>query len=282
MTTTEIADRQFTIETYLKRSARDALPLDRGFLQKRSDEGGRIPGPLHEFIKRGREPALEQYLLAHAFASQEEDGRFDVRLPGTAWARAIGGHFDRKSGEVEPAALHLVSRNWRFLQERKLIARERVGRRTRIWLLADDGSGGPYIHAGAGRRGKQLDQGALGYFQLPYAYWRDRWHEKLDLPAKAMLLIGLSLGDGFPLPYGQAQKWYGISASTAERGLTQLHDFGLLFRQQLRRADPESPVGFADTYYYMLNPPFGPRGFVSSSAHANWMGALTITADSET
>jgi hypothetical protein len=61
------------------------------------------------------------------------------------------------------------------------------------------------------------------------------------------------------------QKWYGISASTAERELTQLHDLGLLYREQWRRAEPESPVGFADTYYSMLRPPFGPRGCVSSS-----------------
>jgi hypothetical protein len=278
MTAPDIADRQYTIDTYLTRSGRDALPLDRGFVQKRSAEGTRAPGPLHEFVKRGREPALEQYLLAHSFASKDDEGRFDVRLPGTAWARAIGGHFDGTTGKVEPAALHLVSRNWRFLEERKLIARERVARRTRIWLLADDGDGEPYVHPGAGRLGKRLDDGALGYFQLPYAYWRERWHEKLDLPAKAMLLIGLSLGDGFPLPYGQVQKWYGISASTAERGLTQLHDLGLLYREQWRRADPESPVGFADTYYYMLQPPFGPRGFVSGSAHDNWMGGLGIAA----
>jgi hypothetical protein len=71
--------------------------------------------------------------------------------------------------QVVQAALHLVSRDWRFLEERKLIARERAARRTRIWLLADDGGGEPYVHPGAGRLGKRLDDGALGYFQLPYA-----------------------------------------------------------------------------------------------------------------
>jgi hypothetical protein len=281
MSQPDIADRQYTIENYLTRSGRDFLPLDRRFVQRRVDNNRPAPGPLSEFVRRGREPALEQFLLAHAFASSDVEGRYDVRLPGTTWARAIGAWFHPETGRVEPAALHLVSRNWRFLEEMKLIARERAARRTRIWLLADDGSGDDYVHPAAGRRGQRLEDGLPGYFKLPYEYWRAKWHEKLELPAKAMLLIGLTLGDGFALPYGQVPSWYGISASTAERGLTQLYDVGLLHRERWRRADPESPVGFADTYYYGLRPPFGPRGVLSRTAHAKWVGTAGRTAKTE-
>jgi hypothetical protein len=199
-----------------------------------------------------------------------------VRLPGSTWARAVGGHIN-DDGTVETAALHLVSRNWAFLEQQKLIAKERKGRRARVWLLADDGSGDPYRHPGAGSLGKTLDDGSPGYLQLPYAYWRDRWHVRLSLPAKAMLLVALSLGDGFPLPYAQVPAWYGISASTADRGLEELRDRGILHREQYRRAETESPVGSAKVYYYELLPPFGPRGKPSGSAHSSWTGPVTPT-----
>ncbi|MGI8729283.1 MAG: hypothetical protein ACR2LK_04735 [Solirubrobacteraceae bacterium] len=272
MTTPAIADRQYTIEFYLDRSARDALPLDRRFVQARIGNNRPAPGPLSQFVTRAREASLEQYLLAHAFASSATEGDYDVRLPGTAWARAIGGHFDHATGKVENAALHLVSRNWRFLEDLKLIERERRNRRVRITLLADDGSGNAYVRPGAGRLGKKLVDGEPGYLQLPYAYWRDRWHEKLDLASKAMLLVALPLGNGFQLPYARVPGWYGFSASTAERGLRDLHNHGLLHREKLRRPDPESPVGYADVYYYELEPPFGPRKVMSRSVHRDWVG----------
>lgn len=96
----------------------------------------------------------------------------------------------------------------------------------------------------------QLDDGP-SYLQLPYAYWRER----LSVPAKAVLLVALTLGDGFPLPYGQFTAWYGFSSSTGKRGLVELRDHGLLHREQHRRADPESPVGYADVYRYALLAP---------------------------
>lgn len=270
MPTQEMADRQFTIEEYLTRSDREALPLALGFIQGPRVGRKNTPGPLAQFVRRGREPALEQYLLAHAFASSEEIG-FDVRLPASAWARAIGGYFDPDTGIVEPAALHAVSRNWKFLRELGLISTERAGRRVRVTLLADDGSGDPYRHLGAGKKGKKLEGG--GYLRLPYDYWRGRWHERLGLAAKAMLLICLYQGDGFPLPVAKVPDWYGISASTAERGLDQLHDLGLLHRETLRRADAASPVGFSYTSYHELRPPFGPAGAPTKKPHPAWIGA---------
>lgn len=271
----EIADRQFTIEFFLERSQRDFLPLALGFLQLHPKEGGRAPGPLSKFITRGRHTALEQYLLLHAIASGEEQG-FDVRLGAATWARAIGGYFDPKTGVVEPAALHAVSRNWKFLRDIGLVETERAGRKVRARLLTDDGSKEPYQHVGAGKKGKKLD--GPGYLKLPYAYWRQRWHEKLSLPAKAMLLISLYQGDGFSLPYNKLPSWYGISAATGERGLRELHENGLLHRERHRRADPESPVGFSHVYYYQLLPPFGPRGEDSQAKPTFWQGPASRPA----
>jgi hypothetical protein len=267
---TGIADRQFTIEFYLDRSDRPTLPLGLGFAQGRSENNRPGPGPLAELVRRGRETALEQYLLLHAIASDGTEG-FNVRLPAATWGRAIGGWFDPESGRVEEAALHAVSRNWKLLRELQLVETARAGRQVRATLLADDGSGTPYRHVGAGKKDKKLE--GPGYFQLPYAYWRDRWHERLSLSAKAMLLVALYPGNGFPLPYNKVPKWYGISEATAERGLGELVEKGLLHREQHRRPDAESPVGFTDANYYELLPPFGPRDVLSRSAHPQWAGA---------
>ena len=194
---------------------------------------------------------MEQYLFLHAIASGEEEG-FDVRLGAATWARATGGHFDPETGVIEQAALHAVSRNWKFLRDIGLVATERVGRKVRAHLLADDGSGMPYKHIAAGKKGEKLN--GPGYLKLPYEYWWQRWHERLSLPAKAMLLIALYQGDGFSLPYNKLPEWYGISAATGERGLRELREAGLLHRERHRRPDPESPVGFSDVYYYQLLP----------------------------
>lgn len=274
MSSSEIADRQFTIEFYLARSKRPALPLERGFLQGRNQQNRPIPGPLSYFVRRGRDTALEQYLLLHAIASGETEG-FDVRLGAATWARAIGGYFDPDTGVIEDAALHAVSRNWSFLREIKLVETERIGRKVRARLLADDGSGKPYKHAGAGMKGKKLN--GPGYFKLPYEYWRQGWHQELTLPAKAMLLVALSHGDGFTLPYNKLAEWYGVSAASGQRGLAELRDRGLLHRERHRRRDPESPVGFADVYHYQLLPPFGPNGKASSAQPKSWKGPAPTT-----
>jgi len=274
MKSSEIADRQFTIDHYLERSKREALPLALGFLQGRNEQNRPVPGPLSHFVRRGRETALEQYLLLHAIASGEKEG-FDVRLGAATWARAIGGYFHPETGVIEAAALHAVSRNWGFLREISLVETKRVGRKVRARLLADDGSGQPYQHIGAGMKGKKLN--GPGYLKLPYAYWRQRWHEKLSLPAKAMLLIALYQGDGFSLPYNKLSEWYGVSEATGQRGLRELKEDGLLHRERHRRRDPESPVGFADVYHYQLRPPFGPRGEASAAKPKFWKGPSQAT-----
>jgi hypothetical protein len=269
MAVPEIADRQYTIEFYLERSKREALPLALGFLQGRSDQNRPVPGPLSEFVNRGRESALEQYLFLHAIASGEEEG-FDVRLSAATWARAIGGYFDPETGVIEQAALHKVSRNWKFLREIGLVKTERAGREVRAHLLADDGSKQAYKHIGAGMKGQKLN--GSGYLKLPYEYWQQRWHEKLSLPAKAMLLISLYQGDGFALPYNKVPAWYGVSSASAERGLKELREHALLHRERHRRADPESPIGFSYIYHYQLLSPFGPRGEDARAKPIFWQG----------
>ncbi|MGH8900114.1 MAG: hypothetical protein ACRDYA_00135 [Egibacteraceae bacterium] len=116
-------------------------------------------------------------------------------------------HGDRRAG-VSPGA---VSKIWTRLEGRKLIERgKRHGRTASIVLKREDGSGEDYT--------RPTGRGGDTFFKLPHAFWLDGWHEKLDLPATAMLLIALSRLDGFSLPYEKAKDWYGVSRDSAKDG----------------------------------------------------------------
>lgn len=115
----------------------------------------------------------------------------------------------------------------------------------------EDGSGRQYRHPGeqgAGHRGH--------YFKLPYAYWRGNFHNRIGLPAKAILLIGLSLRDDFVLPTEQGAKWYGISRDTVRKGLRDLRLLGLLEMRELRKSAPLAAEGFTMERRYTLREPF--------------------------
>jgi hypothetical protein len=130
-----------------------------------------------------------------------------------------------------------------------------------VTALREDGSGEPYVHPRTQGR-EEL------YFKLPFEYWTaaERWYRTLSLAETALLLIGLSLADGFVLPYESARRWYGISPDTAERGLRGLQRRGLLSMRRAVREAPLAPEGYVEERYYTLQPPFGPRGRRSSSS----------------
>ena len=114
-----------------------------------------------------------------------------------------------------------MSRIWRGLEILHLVDRSKSGRLAKVTLLKEDSSGEPYVlPATAGD----------SYLQVPIAYWLDknRWCSKLRLPAKAMLLVALSLKPPFVLPVEKAPEWYGISADTAQRGIASLVDYDVL------------------------------------------------------
>lgn len=122
-------------------------------------------------------------------------------------------------------------------------------------LLREDGSGCDYTHPGEEGRDPSKDR----YFQLPVAYWVDadeQWSSTLSLPAKAMLLIGLSLQPGFVLPVEKARLWYGISADTAQRGFAELVKRGALTRTRTPKKAPLAPQGFTFEHRHTLQGPF--------------------------
>lgn len=236
-----IASQTETIAAILRESKRPGrVPIRKSFVQAGVGTSAR-PGRFAEFMRRGRASALDQYLLVLAWAS---GGEHDVRRDSRIWARAVVGRDDA-------AARRTISRNWRFLKELNLVSTSRVGRLTKVLLLQEDGNLKPY---------KYPSTTGAQYFQLPFAYWADGWYERLRLPGKAMLLISLSLLDFFRLPADRGPSWYGLSASTIERGLRELRHNDLLEARFASKPAPLTPAGYTIENYYRLRAPFGPKG----------------------
>lgn len=253
-----------TIHALLERSGRDALPLRRSFVQQRQRGGG--PGPLAAFVRTRRGLALDLYLLGHAVASREP---FDVELHSRVWARALG------LGET-PSASVSISSNWAWLEEQSLVKRRSSGRLTSVRFLREDGSGEPYQHPGID------DQAGGDYFKVPYAYWEGFYPGRLSLPAKALLLIALSLGNDFQLPHDRGARWYGLSRDTISRGLSTLLRLGLLEVRTEHRKAPLSPSGFTQERHYALRPPFGQGPRVGGTTSASVIAARRAARERNT
>ena len=71
-----------------------------------------------------------------------------------------------------------------------------------------------------------------------------------------MLLVALSLDDGFYLPYEKAKPWYRLSADTARTGLGELLANDLLKVTTRYVTAPLTPAGFIERRHYTLRPPF--------------------------
>jgi hypothetical protein len=226
---------QATLEAFLEGSGRwgEATPIRKGFLQRKVS-GKILPGPLATLVRRHDELGLVLYLLLVTAATAYP---WDCTREAVVWARAL--NLQVKDGYDTVA----ISRAWRRLEALGLVKRQRKGRSSSPHLLREDGSRQKYT------RGSP-------YFRLPFAFWREGWHQRLHLPGKAMLLIALDLPDDFRLPTERAKDWYGISADTAERGLQELRDHDLLTARKAYRAAPLTAAGYPVENRYTLKPPF--------------------------
>lgn len=238
-TPTVAATRDDTVEAFLARSKRPAgVPVRRAFVQG-GTQSRPAPGPLATLVRHRDPRALDLFLLLLAAAS---GGEFDVTSESTVWARAVGV----PAGTDAAAA---VSKTWSRIESLGLVAKERRGRLARVQLLREDGSKSPYGHPFGARE---------PYFKIPTAYWTDdgRWYRALTLPGKAMLLVSLSLDDGFYLPFEKAKAWYGISTDTARAGIGELLAHDLLKVTTRYLTAPLTPAGFIERRHYTLRPPF--------------------------
>lgn len=232
-----------TIEALLERSGREEVPIRRTFVQRATRGGG--AGPLAHFVRNRRGRALDLYLLLHAVASAPP---YDAAFPAAVWARALGLR-SYSSSET------LVSKSWTWLEGQRLVETRRRRRLREITLLYEDGSGRRYRHPG--------EQGAEDrghYFKLPHVYWRLNVHNRISLPAKATLLIALSLRDDFILPTDRGVSWYGLSRDTVRKGLRDLRLLGFLAMREVRKEAPLSAHGFTLERHYTLKAPFRQDG----------------------
>lgn len=230
----ERPDRGALLQAMLERTGRDRVPVRRAFLQKPS--GSDRGAALAEIVRARDVAALDAFLLIHAMASSSAP--HVTWYPAATWTSVLA--LDEYAG---PAAARsrwskVVSR----LVELRLIERERRGNKMNYWLLHESGDGEAY------RRPRTIAHGS--WFSLPYTYWFEGHYRTLTLAEKAMLLIALDQPEDSRLPYDRMPRWYGISASTAERGLTGLTAKGYLASSQEWRPEPKSPTGWTEDRRY--------------------------------
>ncbi len=237
----------------LERSKRAFAPIHNSFVQNPDRSLTDRQAPLAQFVRNGDLRGLHALLFLHAIISSGENG-WSATLPLAVWARALG---TTENAEL-PSASTAASKIMRRLVERGLIIRTHErGRQVTLTLLRPDGSREPYQRP-AGTGGER-------YLKLDHAFWTEGWHERLDLPATAMLLVSLHEKPAFTLPTEHMKAWYGFSPDTAERGFTTLEEQGLLAcRQKIRKA-PLSPTGATTVNVYTLLPPFGPPAATATS-----------------
>lgn len=218
-----------------RRRRRAAVPIRRAFVQ-RGTKSTPEPGILAQLVRNGDQRGLDLYLLLKAVASAPP---YNSHRSAGVWARALR----HSSTSASPQT---VSKIWRRLEELQLLERGRSGRLADITLLSEDGSGNVYVHPAETKD---------PYLQLPVAYWlsdSEQWSSTLSLPAKAMMLIGLSLLPGFVLPIEKAPSWYGVSADSAQRGLAELERRGALERRRVKKKAPLAPLGFTTDSHFTL------------------------------
>jgi hypothetical protein len=228
------SSREYLERIVEKAQRKRGFPIRRSFVQRGTPQKP-SPGPLAEFITKKDPRALDLYLLLLTTATAEP---YAVVFPAETWARALDiKHFG------------VVSRAWSRLETRKLVRRERAGNRARLTLLVEDGSGRPYTHPFKGTKSDP-------YGQLPIEYWLEGYYARLDLTAKAMLLVAATWRGSLPLPAERAPSWYGISADTCERGMATLINEGVITKTKDWTPTLYAPGGYVATNVYTLQGPF--------------------------
>lgn len=162
------------------------------------------------------------------------------------WGRALGLATDADGGAAA------ISKVWARLDDKHhLLSRGRHGRLSKIVSLREDGSGLAYTYPTGASRDER-------YLKLPFEYWTNPagWYQSMSLPAKAMLLVALTLRPGFVLPAERAPAWYGISSDTADRGLRELDRAGLIVRRATVKKAPQAPAGVTQELHCTLQDPF--------------------------
>lgn len=168
-------------------------------------------------------------------------------LEGSVWIRALTA----KGAPTWSAST--LSRAWADLIELGLVRKERENRLIRVVPRREDG--GADYEAPGGRRDRWN-----AYFTLPDAFWNDEVFAKLTLPALVMLLViakETSRQKSVWFTYDGAEEWYGIKPKSAQNGLDELRELGLVKRTVEAIQAPLAPTGKSVHMHYALTGDFG-------------------------
>lgn len=261
----EAATPTSTRNALLADALRETTPVRHIFVQKplnttkpaRGQQRGSILG---QMVESHQERALDAYLFLLGIEPVLEDDP----LAAAAWARALSTGV----AEVPESA---ITRVWRQLKDRQLVAVERRQRMSYVLPLLEDGSGKVYTRPGTGKETTKGWPAEDFYLGLPNAYWTEGYFQKLSLTGKALLLISLQatgLKDEYYLPHKAASDWYGISADSVEKGLAELRAQALITERPQKKHAPRAPDGFTIRTYYSLTGPFSTASRSAARAKA--------------
>jgi hypothetical protein len=117
-----------------------------------------------------------------------------------------------------------LSTSWSALVDMGMAIRKRTRRMADLVPKREDGAEAYTLPDGK----KIIDR----YFALPGAFWTEKWFDELSLPAICVLLVLLKETNDdteeVHLTHKQFEDWYGISVSSAKKGLAELEAHGLL------------------------------------------------------
>jgi len=229
--------RELLLADMLSQTGRHGVPIRRRLLQTDSSAGAASrAGPLALMLRTRDSSTLDAYLLIHAMASSSIPYR--ASYFSTSWVRLMKFDVAAEAAAASSRWSKVITR----LEALQLVERQRTGNIMNYLLLDESGSGHAY------ERPTKLAHGR--WFSLPYRYWLDGWDQKLSMAEKVMLLIALDQPDGFQIPYERFNDWYGISKSTAKRGLTGLYDRGILDVRDDYHLSGRSPTGWVQIRSY--------------------------------
>lgn len=176
--------------------------------------------------------ALDLWLLVLALEPVLSD---NDPLPIELWARLVG------------SSESAVARALSTLERLQLIVRRPAGRHVVIRPLHEDGSGNEYF-----RPGSMPGEPGPGFFTIPHLYWNGGYADRLNVPGKMALLIGLAettQSPSFDVATTRADEWYGISERTLERGYRELSQQDLLLTHRQRVRAKRSATGVTYVFH---------------------------------
>lgn len=232
----------------------------RGFTVVRNDfaqvrrSGKWVGSSLGRLVHARRHRALLAYLLVLTVAQPLD--RRPKPLEAKVWARALSP--DPPAYPWPETAMTPV---WTMLEEtpHRLITRERQARLVKVTPRKENGR----RHYSRPRPDERSSDLGERYFIVPDAFWLDGWHNRLTMPAVAVLLIllaGTTAREEAWLSPERAEEWYGISSKTMYNGLEELRKQNLLSVREEWVPAELSGIGKTKKNHYSLKGPFSTDG----------------------